>query len=92
MAVLCVGDSLFKYLRINRPGSDVRFSSGARVEQLQGGLLDIKKFQVRVCNCIFFTSTRYFYYVETKDFLRVETPWLRQTCMICIFFYRIILS
>ena len=44
MAVLCVGDSLFKYLRINRPGSDVRFSSGARVEQLQGGLLDIKKF------------------------------------------------
>ena len=45
MAVLCVGDSLFKYMRINRPGSDVRFSSGARVEQL-----DIKKFQVRVCN------------------------------------------
>ena len=50
MAVLCVGDSLFKYMRINRPGSDVRFSSGARVEQLHGGLLDIKKFQVRVCN------------------------------------------
>ena len=38
MAVLCVGDSLFKYLRINRPGSYVRFSSGARVEQLPGGM------------------------------------------------------
>ena len=46
MAVLCVGDFLFKYLRINRPGSYVRFSSGARVEQLPGGMPDIKEFQV----------------------------------------------
>ena len=34
------------YLRINRPGSYVRFSSGARVEQLPGGMPDIKEFQV----------------------------------------------
>ena len=68
MAVLCVGDSLFKYLRINRPGSDVRFSSGARVEQLQGGLLDIKKFQVRVCNCIFLRRPGTFTMLRPRTF------------------------
>ena len=47
MAVLYVGDSSFKYLRINRTGSDVRFSRGARVEELPNGMSDIKQFQVR---------------------------------------------
>ena len=44
--MLYVGDSLFKYLRINCTGSDVRFSSGARVEELPKGMSDIKLFQV----------------------------------------------
>ena len=48
MAVLYIGDSLFRYLRINRPGADVRFSRGAHVEQLLEGMSDIKEFQVRV--------------------------------------------
>ena len=47
MTVLLVGDSLFKYLRINRTGSDVRFSSGARIEELPNGMSDITQFQVR---------------------------------------------
>ena len=47
MAVLYIGDSLFKYLRINRTASDVRFFSGARVEKLPEGMSDIKEFQVR---------------------------------------------
>ena len=46
MAVLYIGDSLFIYLRINRPGADVRFSRGAHVEQLLEGMPDIKEFQV----------------------------------------------
>ena len=48
MAVLYIGDSLFRYLRINRPGADVRFSRGAHVEQLLEGIPDINGFQVRV--------------------------------------------
>ena len=47
MAVLYVGDSLFKYLRIDRTGSDVRFSSGARVEELPDGMSDIKSSNFR---------------------------------------------
>lgn len=46
MAVLYVGDSIFKYLRITRAGSTVRFSSGARVEQLPAGLHNLAAFQV----------------------------------------------
>lgn len=46
MAVLYVGDSIFKYLRINRFGSRVVYSSGARVEQLPGGLHHVGTFQV----------------------------------------------
>ena len=47
MAVLYIGDSLFKYLRINRTASNVRFSSGARVEKLPEGMSDIREFHVR---------------------------------------------
>ena len=58
--MLYVGDSIFKYLRINRFGSTVRFSSGARVEQLPEGLHSVGTSQVRgfsfpmsfaVCTC-----------------------------------------
>ena len=66
MAVLLIGDSLFRYLRINRPGADVRFSRGAHVEQLLEGMPDIKEFQVRVyfffscihCSTIYFVRAR----------------------------------
>ena len=47
MAVLYAGDSLFKYLRINRSGSCVRSTSGARVEALRKELHDIEAYQVR---------------------------------------------
>ena len=46
MAVLYVGDSIFKYLRITRSGSCVRYSSGARVEQLPEGLHNLVAFQL----------------------------------------------
>ena len=58
MAVLYVGDSLFKYLRINPTGSDVRFSSGARVEELPNGMSDIKQFQVRFYFFFFFYHSK----------------------------------
>lgn len=59
MAVLYVGDSIFKYLRISRGGSSVRFSSGARVEQLPEGLHGVESFQVSDLPFIFFVSKVY---------------------------------
>ena len=60
MAVLYIGDSLFRYLRINCLGADVRFSRGAHVEQLLEGMSDIKEFQVRV-SFLFFMYTWFYH-------------------------------
>ena len=44
--MLYVGDSISKYLWINRFGSSVRYSSGAWVEQLPEGLYNVGTLQL----------------------------------------------